>query len=75
MKQGYTIKIINCTKRDLTWTEYQSAMSAARTLDPSHTQDNPLMSTSTVKTMINCYLERPDLVKVCVMELVPSVSP
>ena len=72
MRQGYTIKIVNCTERDLTWTEYQSAFSAARTLDPSHTHDNPLVTETTVRTKIHCSAQRPDLVKACVMELDPS---
>ena len=75
MNQGYTIKIINCTERDLTLTEYQSALSAAQTLDPDHTQNNPLVIESTVRTKIYCNAERPDLIKVCVMELNPSGEP
>jgi len=75
MKQGYTIEITNCTDRDLTWTEYQSAMSAARTLDAAHTHDNPLMTETTVKTKINHVQNRLDLVHVCIMDLNPAVTP
>ena len=75
MKQGYTIEITNCTDRDLTWSEYQSAMSAARTLDAAHAHDNPLINETTVKTKINHVQNRPDLVHVCIMDLTPTGEP
>jgi len=69
MKQGFTIEITNCTNRDLTWTEYQSAMSTARTLDTMHSHQNPLMMETTVKTKVNYVQNRLDLVHVCIMNL------
>ena len=69
MKQGYTIEITNCTDRDLTWQEYQGAMSNARTLDELHTHLNPLVIDTTVKTVLNYAQNRGDLVFVKILNL------
>ena len=69
MLKGYRITIENLASRDLTWSEYQSAMSTARSLDPQYDWDNPLITETTVRTRVCSLNGRPEIVHVFVEDL------